>query len=206
MDSVMHVPPNWGAELHLNPGTDAAGSPLHTRETVDYVTVHEIGHGLGFHHEFVRADEVSGEGCDNSSQGDATAASVLSRYDKASVTGYGYNVFTQSRTSCRASLFGGTLSDWDKVGLADIYARCAIERGAVSYNGSSENHASPAYRPDGRWIAYESTDAVWPMGVHGDDPCQRRADFFARCSARTSAFLTSAMCIEFAPRYCIIES
>ena len=25
--------------------------------------------------------------------------------------------------------------------------RCAIERGAVSYNGASENHASPAYRP-----------------------------------------------------------
>jgi Glucosamine-6-phosphate isomerases/6-phosphogluconolactonase len=63
----------------------------------------------------VRPDEVSGEGCDNSSQGDATAASVLSRYDKASVTGYGYNVFTQSRTWCRASLFGGTFSDWDKV-------------------------------------------------------------------------------------------
>jgi hypothetical protein len=24
--------------------------------------------------------------------------------------------------------------------------RCAIDRGAVSYNGSSENHANPAYR------------------------------------------------------------
>jgi hypothetical protein len=48
----MHVPPNCGAELHLNPGTDAAGNPLHARETVDYVTVHEIEHGLGFHHEF----------------------------------------------------------------------------------------------------------------------------------------------------------
>ena len=41
----------------------------------------------------------------------------------------------------------GRLCERQSACLTGVGPRCAIERGAVSYNGASENHASPAYRP-----------------------------------------------------------